>query len=132
MQLLRFFTQKSELKAVFLRVAGASPDELTLATEMLMKTFLAAGDVLLNPELLAYAVIETDSEGQSVRLGFTGLAGSAPNEMLLTGLEARSVLRWLRTNAEFLDAGGPSFRRHEERGPIIGWKADDIQPSGRA
>ena len=44
-----------------------------------MKTFLAAGDILLNPELLAYAVIETDSDGPSVRLGFTGLAGVAPS-----------------------------------------------------
>ncbi len=97
-----------------------------------MKTFLAAGDILLNPELLAYAVIETDSEGQRVRLGFTGLAGAAPSEMLLSGLEARSVLRWLRTNAEFLDAGGPSFRRPEARGPIMGWTSDEIHPSGRA
>jgi hypothetical protein len=97
-----------------------------------MKTFLAAGDVLLNPDLLAYAVIETDSEGQSVRLGFTGLAGAAPSEMLLSGPEARSVLRWLRTNAEFLDAGGPSSRGREAQGPIIGWTADAIRPPGRA
>jgi hypothetical protein len=96
-----------------------------------MKTFLAAGDILLNPELLAYAVIETDSEGQQVRLGFTGLAGAAPSEMLLTGLEARSVLRWLRTNAEFLDSGGPSSRGGEARGPVIGWKADDVRSSCR-
>jgi len=96
-----------------------------------MKTFLAAGDILLNPELLAYAVIETDSDGPSVRLGFTGLAGVAPNEMLLSGLEARSVLRWLRTNAEFLDSGGPSFRGRDERRPIVGWKTDGAGPSGR-
>jgi hypothetical protein len=99
--------------------------------EMPMKNFLATGDVLLNPELLAYAVIETDSEGQRVRLGCTGLAGVALNEMLLSGLEARSVLRWLRTNAEFLDAGGPAYRGNEARGPIIGRRTDDIPPSGR-
>ena len=96
-----------------------------------MKTFLAVGDILLNPELLAYAVIETDSEGPSVRLGFTGPAGVAPNEMLLSGLEARSVLRWLRTNAEFLDSGGPSFRGRDARRLIVGWKNDGAEPSGR-
>ena len=96
-----------------------------------MKTFLAAGDILLNPELLAYAVIETDSDGPSVRLGFTGLAGVAPNEMLLSGLEARSVLRWLRTNAEFLDSGGPSVRGRDERRPVVGWKTDGTEPSSR-
>jgi hypothetical protein len=113
-------------------VVGVSPNHLAFETEISMKTFLAAGDILLNPDLLAYAVIETDSEGQRVRLGFTGLAGAAPSEMLLTGFEARSVLRWLRTNAEFLDAGGPSFHGHEPRGPVIGWKTDDAQRSGRA
>lgn len=97
-----------------------------------MKTFLAAGDVVLNPGLVAYAVIETDSEGPSVRLGFTGPAGLAPNEMRLSGLEARSVLRWLRTNAEFLDAGGPSYRGPGARGPIVGRPTDDIPPLGRA
>ena len=96
-----------------------------------MKTFLAAGDVLLNPDLLAYAVIEADSEGQTVRLGFTGLAGVAPSEMRLSGPEARSILRWLRTNAEFLDAGGPSIRATEASRTIIGWKSDEAQPSGR-
>jgi hypothetical protein len=76
-----------------------------------MKTFLAAGEYLINPALLAYAVTETDSEGLQLRLGFAGSVGAAPVEVLLKGLEARSVLRWLRTHAEFLDAGSPSIRR---------------------
>lgn len=95
-----------------------------------MKTFLAAGDVLLNTTLLAYAVVEIDSEGHQLRLGFVGAPGVEPSEVLLTGPEARSVLRWLRTNADFLDAGGPSSRAKRARGPIIGWNANDLQPSG--
>ena len=58
-----------------------------------MKPFLAAGDLLIDPGLLAYAVVETDTEGPQLRLGFTGPAGSTPGEILLSGLEARSVLR---------------------------------------
>jgi len=76
-----------------------------------MKGFLAAGDVLINPALLAYAAVETDSDGLQLRLGFTGPAGSPQCEIRLEGLEARSVLRWLRTNSEFLDAGSTSHRR---------------------
>jgi hypothetical protein len=75
-----------------------------------MKSFLAAGDVLINPSLLAYAVVETDSDGPQLRLGFSGQAGDARCEVRLTGLEARSVLRWLRVNSEFLDAGSPTRR----------------------
>jgi hypothetical protein len=69
------------------------------------RSFLAAGDVLINPALLAYATVETDTDGQQVRLGFAGVAGGMPGELTLRGLEARSVLRWLRTRAEFLDSG---------------------------
>ncbi len=76
-----------------------------------MKGFLAAGDVLINPALLAYAAVETDSEGLQLRLGFAGQAGAPQCEIRLKGLEARSVLRWLRTNSEFLDAGSTTLRR---------------------
>jgi hypothetical protein len=76
-----------------------------------MKGFLAAGDVLINPALLAYAAVETDSDGLRLRLGFAGQANSPQCEIRLEGLEARSVLRWLRTNSEFLDAGTTSGRR---------------------
>jgi hypothetical protein len=84
-----------------------------------MKTFLAAGDVLINPSLLAYAAVDTDSEGPQLRLGFAGQAGSTHYEVRLTGLEARSVLRWLRTNAEFLDQGANPFRRDRAASPIV-------------
>lgn len=97
-----------------------------------MKTFLATGNVLLNAGLLAYAVIETDSEGQHLRLGFVGIAGVEPTEILLEGPEARLVLGWLRTNAEFLDAGGRSFRGNCARGPVIGRKTEGARTSTRA
>jgi hypothetical protein len=93
-----------------------------------MKTFLAAGDVFLNDEMLAYAVIETDSEGLRLRLGFTGTAAAEPREILVTGSEARAVLRWLRTNAEFLDSGGPSYRGSRRGGPVIGWHTEELPP----
>ena len=83
-----------------------------------MKSFLAAGDVLINPALLAYAAVETDSDGTQLRLGFAGQAGATQCEIRLDGLEARSVLRWLRTNAEFLDSGSLPYRRGPERSPI--------------
>jgi hypothetical protein len=76
-----------------------------------MSTFLAAGDVLINPALLAYAVVDADTEGQKVRLGFSGSTTEEPWELVVQGVEARSVLRWLRSHAEFLDSGGPSFPR---------------------
>jgi hypothetical protein len=104
---------------------------LSLNEETQMKSFLAAGDVLLNPQLLAYAVVENDSEGQQLRLGLVGTAGGGPSEMLLTGLEARSVIRWLRTNAEYLDAGGPSFRRGPALTPVVSGNTD-VKASGRA
>jgi hypothetical protein len=69
------------------------------------KQFLAAGDVLINPALIAYATVETDTEGYRLRLGFAGPTG-AP-EIVVDGFEARSILRWLRQHAEFLDAGTP-------------------------
>ncbi len=71
------------------------------------KCFLAAGDVLINPSLIAYASVETDTEGPHLRLGFAGQAGTPRAEVVLEGPEARSVLRWLRSNAEFLDSGAP-------------------------
>ena len=85
-----------------------------------MKGFLSAGDVLINPSLLAYAAVETDSDGLQLRLGFAGQAGGPECEIRLAGLEARSVLRWLRTNSEFLDAGSPSFRREQRNSSQVG------------
>jgi len=96
-----------------------------------MKPFLAAGDLLINPGLLVYAVVETDTEGPQLRLGFTGPAGSTPGEILLRSLEARSVLRWLRTNAEFLDAGSPSFHRNRPIKPIAAEYGNGARADGR-
>jgi hypothetical protein len=87
-----------------------------------MKSFLSAGDVLINPALLAYAIIENDSEGPNVRLGFAGSVAERTREIELTGLEARSVIRWLRTNADFLDAGKPAIPR--DRTPSSGRPKD--------
>ncbi len=83
-----------------------------------MKPFLAAGDVLINPALLAFALVETDSEGPRVHLGFSG-AGGAMRELRLGGLEARSVIRWLRSHAEFLDAGPAPLRAPEPHRPVL-------------
>lgn len=85
-----------------------------------MKGFLAAGDVLINPSLLAYAAVETDSDGLRLRLGFASQAGAPQCEIRLDGPEARSVLRWLRTNSEFLDAGSiaTSMRREPQTKPV--------------
>jgi hypothetical protein len=84
-----------------------------------MKTFLAAGDILINPRQLSYAVVETDSEGLHLRLGFADRAGGAPGELRLSGLEARAVLRWLRHNAEFLDSGGFSLYRDRPPSQVV-------------
>lgn len=77
-----------------------------------MSRYVSAGDFLFDPEQLAFAFVEVDSEGLHVRLGFTGRceAGTGANEIRLDGIEARGVLRWLRGNADFLDQGGP-FQR---------------------
>jgi hypothetical protein len=89
---------------------------------MSAKSFIAAGDILINPALLAYATVQADSEGMALCLGFAGQVGPT-QEVRLTGLEARSVLRWLRKNAEFLDAGGvPGFEgsvRAHAGGPAV-------------
>jgi hypothetical protein len=60
---------------------------------------------LINPALIAYTAVETDSEGPRLRLGFAGQAGMPQSEIILGGIEARSILRYLRSNAEFLDSG---------------------------
>ncbi len=52
-----------------------------------MTPFLAAGDVLINPALLAYAVVDADTEGQQVRLGFSGSTPEEPWELVVRGVE---------------------------------------------
>ncbi len=68
-----------------------------------MKTFLAVGDLLINPNLLAYAAVEGDAEEPRLRLAFSAPGTQPRNEVRLVGEEARATLRWLRLNATFLN-----------------------------
>ncbi|WP_422927149.1 hypothetical protein [Singulisphaera sp. PoT] len=93
-----------------------------------MSRFLSAGDVLINPDTLTYAIVETDSEGLHLRLGFKQGEATSPapaGELRLTGLEARTVLRWLRSHAEFLDAGGTATP-HSPRKPYQASTPGDV------
>ncbi len=70
------------------------------------KQFLAVGDYLINPELLAFAVVDRDSAEPALRLGFAAGPVGSGSEIRLFGEEAREVLRWLRLNAVFLTRAG--------------------------
>jgi hypothetical protein len=70
------------------------------------KQFLAVGDYLINPELLAYAVLEPGAAEPHLRLGFATRSNDPEGELHLTGDAAREVLRWLRLNAVFLSTNG--------------------------
>jgi hypothetical protein len=71
------------------------------------KRFLAVGDLLINPDLLAYATFDEDEQGPRLRLGFaTGSGASARAEVRLSGEEARHALRWLRLNTLSLTQEG--------------------------
>jgi hypothetical protein len=70
------------------------------------KQFLAVGDYLINPELLAYAVLAPGSAEPRLRLGFSTAVADQEGELELTGDVAREVLRWLRLNATFLSTAG--------------------------
>ncbi|WP_165249745.1 hypothetical protein [Paludisphaera soli] len=72
------------------------------------KKFLSVGDILINPDLLTYAVVEDDGDhldGLELRLGFASPGGS-PHDLRLRGEAAGEVLRWLRLNADFLGRPG--------------------------
>jgi hypothetical protein len=74
---------------------------------MSTKRFLAVGDLLINPDLLAYATFEEEADGPRLRLGFaTGSGGSARSEVRLSGDEANIALRWLRLNTMSLTPEG--------------------------
>ncbi|MDG3004198.1 hypothetical protein [Paludisphaera mucosa] len=84
------------------------------------KKFLSVGDTLINPELLAYAVVDGDGpEGPELRLGFSSQAGGR-NDLLVKGEAAGEILRWLRLNADFLTKqgtfgpNGPTRHAHRE------------------
>src|SRR5438045_3333351 len=87
-----------------------------------MTKYLAVGDLLINPDLLAYVAVESDQEDARLRLGF-GAGVASRSELRLAGEEARAVLRWLRRNATFLDQAsvlGPTDRPPEPAGPAQG------------
>ncbi len=84
------------------------------------KSFLAVGDHLINPDLLAYAVMENDETEPRLRLGFAAHSPGEGRELLLHGEEATELLRWLRRNADFLTKEG-GF------GSVGGLKASSIE-----
>jgi hypothetical protein len=90
-------------------------------------SFLAVGDYLFNPELLAYAIVDNDRAEPGLRLVFASNSPDAGGEVRLAGDEAREVLRWLRLNATYLTRGGgfgtigrsaePAVDRESQRNP---------------
>ena len=67
-----------------------------------MKTFLAVGDVVINPDQLAFATLDGDPEEPKLRLVFAhGAASPGRGELRLVGDDAKSALRWLRLNSAF-------------------------------
>jgi hypothetical protein len=74
---------------------------------MALKKFLSIGNLLINPDLLAYAAFEEDSGNPRLRLGFataSGVPGRA--EIRLTGEDAGVAIRWLRLHATHLTREG--------------------------
>ncbi len=102
-------------------------------------SFLAVGDYLFNPELLAYAIVENDREEPQLRLGFAAASPDSGGELRLAGEEARELLRWLRLNATYLTKGGgfgsigrspePAVDRESQRNPgkahAVTWQSWD-------
>jgi hypothetical protein len=73
---------------------------------VMSKKFLSVGDTLINPDLLAYAVVDRpEPDGVVLRLGFASHSGER-NDLRLVGDQAGEVLRWLRLNADFLNKQG--------------------------
>jgi hypothetical protein len=78
------------------------------------KKFLSVGDTLINPDLLAYAVVDGPGpDGGAIRLGFATQAGGR-NEIRLVGDQAGEILRWLRLNADFLARDGSFYPNSAE------------------
>jgi hypothetical protein len=86
----------------------SSPNEhYRILSIMATQRFLAVGDLLINPDLLAYATFDEDADGPRLRLGFaTGSGGFANPEVQLSGSEAGVALRWLRLHATSLTQDG--------------------------
>jgi len=70
-----------------------------------MSRFITAGDLVLNLGSILYAVVETDSEGLSLRVGLSPGGGPRATEIRIYGQEARTLLGWLRSQSYFLGEG---------------------------
>ena len=70
-----------------------------------MSRFITAGDLVLNLGAILYAVVETDSEGLSLRVGLSPGGGPRATEIRVHGQEARTLLGWLRSRSCFLGEG---------------------------
>jgi hypothetical protein len=70
------------------------------------KPYLAVGDYLINPQLLAYAILERDTPDAQLRVGFASRVSADATELTLNGDDAKELLRWLRLNATFLTSAG--------------------------
>ena len=69
---------------------------------MQVKTFLSIGDVVINPDQLAYAALDGDPDEPRLRLVFAPVATSGGRgELKLEGEDAKAALRWLRQNSSF-------------------------------
>jgi hypothetical protein len=101
---------------------------------MSLKKFLAIGDLLFNPDLLAYAAFQDDAGDVRVRLGFATPSGiPGRGEVHLSGEEASVAIRWLRLNATSLTregAFGPIARPIEvtNSGQAIETRAIESEP----
>ena len=84
------------------------------------KSFIAVGDYLINPQLLAYAFVDPDNPEPRLRVGFASTAATGAAELSLTGDQAGELLRWLRLNATFLTKGGGVRLDRQRAGNING------------
>jgi hypothetical protein len=74
---------------------------------MQTKRYLAVGDILINPDLLALATVEEGDDGPRLRLVLAGGSGTSPRtEVRLAGEEAGALLRWLRLSSLYLTPDG--------------------------
>jgi hypothetical protein len=101
---------------------------------MQTKRYLAVGDILINPDLLALATVEEGDDGPRLRLVLAGGSGTSPRtEVRLAGEEAGALLRWLRLSSLYLTSDGtfgPLGRPIEASGSRP-FEDGDGSPTGR-
>jgi hypothetical protein len=74
---------------------------------MQTKRYLAVGDILINPEHLAFATVEEGDDGPQLRLVLAaGTGTSSRTEFRIAGEEAGALLRWLRLSSLYLTSDG--------------------------